>query len=140
MEGCGRPIQSCEKSNLDHIIPRALFSVVAKERNSEFNEDWNLQPMHVACNNSRGFYLDGWPRFVCRCHYLQVCEGDLYVYTRGKAKEGRHKLFRNVVSDQYDTKITMISGSGTGKGGSHLAGFSKGQVRILGAIYRSIKG
>ena len=129
--GCGKRIQKSDKRNLDHIIPRALFSVVAKDRISEFNEDWNLQPMHLSCNYSRGSYMEGWPRFNCKCHLLQIYDGDLYVCTKGQVREGRHIFLANVVSAEYDTSVSLITGSGTGKGGTKSVGFHKGRFGYL---------
>ena len=86
--GCGREIEQGQRHNRDHIIPRSLFSKVAGGRENEFEQDWNCQPMHEACNTSKSFQMDSWPRFNCWCHFLQVVEGDLYVCTVGKVGRG----------------------------------------------------
>ena len=126
MGGCGKPIKQGEQYNVDHIIPRALFSKVAEERIAEFNEDWNCQPTHVACNDSKGFRLSDWPRFTCKCHYLQIRERDLYIYTRGSVGKGIRKLIDTVVSDRNDrVDAKIIIGTGTGKDGSNIAGYWK---------------
>ena len=132
MGGCSKPIEAGERSNVDHIIPKALFSKVAEERTAEFNEDWNCQPTHVDCNDSKDSRLIGWPRFICKCHYLQVCGRDLYVYTRGDVREGRHKLLSGVVSDQDDrVDATLIIGTGKGKGDTNIAGYWEGRFGYL---------
>lgn len=97
--GCGKEIEQGQRHNRDHIIPRSLFGKVARGRENEFEQDWNCQPMHEACNTAKSFQMDRWPRFDCRCHFLQVVEGDLYVCTVGKVARGSHKLLSNVVSD-----------------------------------------
>ncbi len=97
--GCGKEIAPGQSPNRDHIIPRSLFKKVALGREYEFEQDWNCQPMHEACNTSKAFQMDSWPRFGCRCHFLQVVEGDLYVCTTGKVGQGSHKLLSNVVDD-----------------------------------------
>ena len=97
--GCGKEILPGQNYNRDHIIPRSLFRKVSRGRENEFEQDWNCQPMHEDCNSSKSFQLDGWPRFGCECHYLQVVEDDLYVCTRGKIRLGSHKLLSSVVSD-----------------------------------------
>ena len=122
--GCGKPIEKEEPCNVDHIFPRDLFSKVAEGRIAELNEDWNCQPTHVACNDSKDFRLNEWPRFTCKCHYLQVCERDLYVYTRGVIGEGKHKLIEEIVSvrnDKVDAKIVI--GTGKGKEGANIVGY-----------------
>ena len=130
--GCGKPIKAGEPSNVDHIIPRALFSKVAQGCIAEFNMDWNCQPTHVACNDSKNFRLDDWPHFSCKCHYLQVYEGDLYVYTRGDVGEGKHKLIEDVVSDRNDrVDARVVIGTGTGKEGAEIKGYSKGKFGYL---------
>ena len=123
--GCGKPIKKGEQHNVDHIIPKALFSIGADGSSiAEFNEDWNCQPTHMSCNDSKDFRMDGWPRFDCKCHYLQVCEGDLYIYTKGEVGEGRHKLLSSVVSDDGST-FTLIPGTGKVQGGAKAVGFSQ---------------
>ena len=130
--GCGRRIEEGEKYNVDHIIPRALFSRVAKGRNAEFNEDWNYQPMHVACNDAKASQLRGWPRFDCDCHYLQIGGRDLYVYTKGHVGEGMHLLLRDIVSGRNDkVDAHLVVGSGKGKGGSNIVGYRQGQFGYL---------
>ena len=130
--GCGKQIGDAEKPNVDHIIPRALFSQVASDRIAEFNMDWNCQPTHIGCNDSKDFRLSGWPEFTCKCHYLQVCEGDLYVYTRGIIGEGRHKLLEGVVSERNDkVDAQVVIGSGTGQGGRNLSGYHEDRFGYL---------
>ena len=90
--GCSRPINKGEPRNVDHIIPRAMFSMVAADRLSEFNEDWNCQPMHKTCNDSKDYRMDEWPQFQCECHYLQVIKDSLCIYTMGRMGEGEHRL------------------------------------------------
>ena len=151
--GCGRRIAEGEKCNLDHIIPRALFTKVAKDRIAEFNEDWNCQATHVGCNDAKASELTNWPRFNCDCHYLQIQGGDMYVYTRGLVGEGRHKLLENVVSersDRVDAQIVMGSGKGgggktifgywQGRFGYHLPGIAKSNVEMFNLSERGAVG
>ena len=130
--GCGKRIEKSEQYNLDHIIPRALFSKVAPECNAEFNEDWNYQPMHFACNSAKASQLRGWPRFDCDCHYLQIHGRHLYAHTKGHVGEGKHKLLDSVVSDRNDrVDATLVIGSGKGKGGSNVVGYREGRFGYL---------
>ena len=118
-----------QRYNRDHIIPRAMFSKVAKGRENEFEQDWNCQPMHEACNSSKSFQLDDWPRFNCQCHYLQVVEQDLYIFTKGKVGNGSHKLLADVVSDfpespdRVDARVVV--GFHKNTKGQQLAGYAK---------------
>ena len=130
--GCGRRIEASEQYNRDHIVPRALFSKVAKGRNAEFNEDWNCQPTHVECNDAKASELRRWPRFNCDCHYLQIHGDDLYVHTKGLAGEGRHKLLENVVSERSDkVDATVVIGSGKVRGGKTFYGYREGKFGYL---------
>ena len=97
MGGCGRPIRIGEPTTRDHIVPTALYSKVATK--PEFDQPWNWQPMHKACNEANGSAIHGWPRFDCDCHYLQIHGRDLYVHTTEPLGKGRHKLLENIVSE-----------------------------------------
>ena len=103
--GCGKGIAPGQSPNRDHIIPRSLFKKVALGRENEFEQDWNCQPMHEACNTSKAFQMDSWPRFGCRCHFLQVVEGDLYVCTTGKVGQGRGDLHRWMRQIGHDGRL-----------------------------------
>ena len=131
--GCGKPIGRGQKSSLDHIIPKALFSKVAIGRRAEFEKDWNLQPMHVSCNNNtKGSHLEGWPCFTCKCHYLQIRKGDLYVYTRDVVGKGRHKLLKNVVSERDDrVDARLVPGFIKHPDGTQIAGYQKGKLGYM---------
>ena len=117
--GCGRKIQWDNKRIPpgDHIIPQSLFSKVAPDP-QEFQEDWNIQPMHDSCGTEKDNRLSGlgmgememlftsfadtpdkWPLFTCRCHYLQVVGTDLYVCTKGPVSKGKHILYAGFVKD-----------------------------------------
>ena len=131
MGGCGKPIRKGETYNVDHIIPKALFSKTAADRIAEFNEDWNCQPMHVECNDSKAYQLRTWPRFDCKCHYLQVYDSDLYICTKDDVSDGRHKLLNNIVStsnDKVDAKLVI--GSGISKRRQDIRRLSGKQIRI----------
>ena len=121
--GCGRRIQ-WDRKNIppgDHIIPESLFSKMAPTPD-EFQEDWNIQPVHEECGTSKDNRVSGqgmgelkmlfgrfantpdkWPLFHCNCHFLQVYEEDLYVCTRGIVEESKHKLLPNFVKDFGDS-------------------------------------
>ena len=124
MGGCGQPIKEGEECNIDHIVPKAFFSKVAKNRIAEFNKDWNCQPMHVRCNDGKAFRLSGWPRFSCKCHYLQICDGDLYICTKDNIGKDRHRFLKNIVSNSNDrVDARIIIGSSSGKGGKNIVGY-----------------
>ena len=132
MGGCGESINKGQKPNVDHIIPKALFSKVAADRIAEFNEDWNCQPTHIACNDSKDFRLTGWPRFGCECHYLQVFGPDLYVCTKSLVGESSHKLLEGVVSDRRDrVDAKIVMGTGKGKDGDNIGGYRKDRFGYL---------
>ena len=75
-----KPIEVKKDRSLDHIIPQSFFNnpgVDAAPR--EFNEEWNLQVMHKACNTKQAGFIHELPVFQCPCHYFQVIGWDLYV-------------------------------------------------------------
>ena len=74
--------------------------------------------MHEECNRKKSDGLEGrrldeleaavttgnnapndWPRFECKCHYLQIIEETMYVRTIGISDSNKHELCANVVKD-----------------------------------------
>ena len=136
--GCGRPIEDARGADVDHIIPSAFFSKVARGGRHFYERDWNCQPMHLACNRSKAAELDSWPRFRCDCHFLQIEDGNLVVRTRGRAGAERHLLLRGVVSptpDRVDARVVV----GPGKlGGRKVQGASSGMKAQFGYMLPGI--
>ena len=52
--------------------------------------------------------LDDWPRFKCRCHYLQILDGHLCVCTTGIGGDGEHVLSENVVKEYQGSRQDAI--------------------------------
>ena len=96
--GCGERITNSQTANstVDHIIPRGYYhKVTAKQEDMvdlrrDFEQDWNLQPMHGECNRNRGGQLNGYPRFQCGCHFLHITKNDLYVCAWEGASKSWH--------------------------------------------------
>ena len=119
--GCGELIEFNNSGNTgDHIVPSALFEAIAPNPD-EFNTEWNVQPMHSECNRNKKDRLagrplseleaaitvgtvtpDDWPRFECKCHYLRIAEGGMYVCTKKPLNPRKHLLYPNVVKDFGD--------------------------------------
>ena len=111
------------------MIPRAFTAFLSAAQKRQFNQDWNLQPMHKACNERRvGQFAGDWPLFKCRCHFLQVAGPHMYVHDRLQRSERRHLLLEDAVSDEIGTFRLFTSrlppdGSGVGyakDAGGHL--------------------
>ena len=136
--GCGEIIEQGQKCNVDHIIPAAFFSKVAGGNRSRYERDWNCQPMHVSCNQEKAAEVAEWPKFRCRCHFLQVEEGHLFVRTRGRAGAERQILLRHVVSasgDKIDARLVV----GPGKlGGRKVKGAAVGMEAKFGYMLPGI--
>ena len=134
-----------QRYNLDHIVPKALFTKVAADRKNEFGQDWNCQPMHEACNSSKGFQWREWPKFGCKCHYLQVLDGGLHICTRGKAHQGSHLLLADVVSDFAESPdrvdARVVPGSHKDPTGRRIAGYVEGRFGfvLLGIHARQVE-
>ena len=130
MGGCGRPIRIGEPTTRDHIVPTALYSKVATK--PEFDQPWNWQPMHKACNEAKGSAIHGWPRFDCDCHYLQIHGRDLYVHTTEPLGKGRHKLLENIVSEDGDrVDARVVVGEGGVKDVGQVFGYWRGKAGYL---------
>ena len=128
--GCGQPIQETKEYDIDYMIPRAFFSKVAGTNRSFYERDWNCQPTHLTCNQSKADGLVSWPQFQCTCPSLQIEDGHLFVWTRGRVGVGRHLLLHNVVSptpDKVDARVVI----GPGKlGGQKVQGASVGMTAV----------
>ena len=73
--GCGGKACSNPETDLDHILSQAFFRDTKVLDPQEYNEPWNVQRMHKACNNeTKGGFLSGFPVFKCKCHWLQIRE------------------------------------------------------------------
>ena len=147
MRGCHRPIEEGAECNVDHIIPKALFTMLTQHRANDFEADWNYQPMHIKCHEEKRDRLSGrglnelekavtvgtitpddWPRYECQCHYLQIDEGDLFVKTQGSIGNGRHLLYAGVVKDfgnEDRQDAILVIGRWTGPEHIPTAGYSR---------------
>lgn len=73
--GCKEPIKNRADATVDHMFTRSFFKDrEAGIKPSEYNKDWNCQPMHHECNRRRGGQIYGFPIFACSCHWLQICQ------------------------------------------------------------------
>ena len=111
--GCRQIIEEGKGCSVDHIIPVAFFSKVSRDDRSLYERDWNCQPMHESCNEKKAARLAEWPKFRCRCHFLQVEDDHLFVRTCGRAGTERHLLLPNVVSasgDRVDARVVVGPG------------------------------
>ena len=159
MGGCGEQIQSRSQCEVDHIVPVVLFQSLAPEPR-DFDNRWNYQPMHKECHQAkedrlRGRQLgeleaavtvgantpDDWPRFECQCHYLQVVESDLFVFTKGSIGTGGHLLYAGVVKDFGDEDrqdAVLVPGQWTGSGGRPTRGYSNIGNNVRGFMLPSL--
>ena len=141
--GCNAPLT--DNYTVDHIVPLSLAKSAAPNP-QEFDRPWNYQPMHKECNErkkdetgdrelgrfekiaiARTKTPNHWPRFQCKCHYLQILEGDLYVCTKGPIGTSQHKLYEGIVKDFGDENrqdAIMILGQWTAPGGKPAVGFN----------------
>ena len=143
--GCGEPIEFRSQCSGDHIVPQVLFEAIAPKP-TEFDDNWNHQPMHKECNLTKSDRLQGriltdleaattigantpedWPRFECKCHYLQIIEGGMYVCTKKPISPGQHLLYPNVVKDignEDRQDAILVLGRTTGPKGTPMVGYS----------------
>ena len=71
--GCRQQIKNRADATVDHMFTRSfLKNREGGIRPSEYNKDWNCQPMHHKCNQKRGGQIYGFPMFSCSCHWLQI--------------------------------------------------------------------
>ena len=139
--GCGKPIPNRKAATVDHIFTQSFF----KDREDgvekkHYNEDWNLQPMHHACNNERGGQIYGFPLFTCSCHWLQIertTKGNILVLHR---RVGKDETVFPVSSEEHNFVFNNIS---TGKFAAELGGsieLEVGSVWSMGNIPPGKKG
>ena len=158
MGGCGGQVQYRSQCEIDHIIPVVLYNSLAPEPR-DFDNPWNLQPIHKGCHKAkedrlRGRALgaleaavtigantpDDWPRFECQCHYLQIVGTDLFVFTRNPIDTARHLLYPGVVRDfgnEDRQDGILVTGKWTGSGGIPTRGFSNIDNNVRGFILPS---
>ena len=66
-------------------------------------ENWSNWKLGVTTGNNAP---QDWPRFECKCHYLQIIEGAMYVCTTSAIDSGSYELYANVVKDFGDVEQT----------------------------------
>ena len=155
--GCGQPITG--KCELDHIIPLGLAELIAPTPR-ELDNHWNYQPMHEDCNRKKADTMNGrlleeleravtvggntpddWPRFQCKCHYLQIFGEDLFICTKEPVGISEHKFYAGVVKDFGDEDrqdAILVIGQWTGPGGIHQVGYDSTGKSPRGYIFPSI--
>ena len=144
--GCSQPIMGqCEK---DEIVPLGLIEKISPPQLIEYRKLWNCQPMHPECNRRKADRLfgrrltpleqatilgsnapDDWPRFQCKCHYLQILDKNLCVGTLAPLAEGEHLLCPEIVRD-YEGNLQdamMVIGQWKGEGGQLKRGYDGGR-------------
>ena len=158
MGGCAGQVQYRSQCEVDHIVPVVLYNSLAPEPR-DFDNPWNYQPMHKECHKEkedrlRGRKLgeveaavtvgtntpDDWPRFECQCHYLQIVECDLLVFTKGPIDTGKHLLYPGGVRDfgnENRQDGILVPGQWTGPGGIPTRGFSKMGNNVRGFLLPS---
>lgn len=87
------------------MVPQSFFLKHPIDK-TDFNQDWNCQPMCEDCNQDRGGNLAGWPLYKCSCHFLQVGIHDdekygLYIHETTGKKERTHLLYESQRRDEY---------------------------------------
>ena len=105
-----KAIEEKKDRSLDHIVPQSFFNnpgVDADPR--EFNEEWNLQVMHKACNTKQAGFIHELPLFQCPCHYFQVVGRDLYVCVVIIQPPGRLLMLKNFVMPARSDNPNAVS-------------------------------
>ena len=125
------------EASRDHMIPQTFTAFLSPRKKAEFNADWNLQPMHKACNERRrGQCAGNWPLFTCRCHYLQIADDHIYVHDRLQENDRQHLLFENAVSSECGVQAPVVLRMW---GGGKLARLGQRMYAAIAARYRTSK-
>ena len=141
--GCHKPIVNQQEA-IDHITPLSLFGYISLNP-AQFDSIWNYQLMHEECNRGKSDGLEGreldqletavttgnnapddWPRFECKCHYLQIIEGAMYVCTTSAIDSTSYELCANVVKDFGDVNrqdAIMVPHKWIGRDGTEYVGY-----------------
>ncbi len=83
---------------------------------------------------------DDWPRFECHCHYLQIVENDLYVFTKDSIETRNYLLYPGVVKDFGDEDrqdAILVPVQWTGRGGTPTRGYSNIGKNVRGFMLPS---
>ena len=116
-------IQNRADASLDHIFTQSFF----KDREesitpTDYNREWNSQPMHKQCNNKRAGQIYGFPVFTCSCHWLQIDSTSQGHVLTLHYRTNESKSEYTVVTEKHNFVTENIS---TGKFSAELGGISK---------------
>ena len=98
--GCGKLISGTPMKDYtrDHMISRAFRDDHHLDE-KEFDEDWNIQPMHPKCDSSKDGKLREYPLFQCDCHYFRITnDGSMKIVEHTQDEEKAHEFFDPVTT------------------------------------------
>ena len=124
--GCGKQIPTRTEATVDHIFTKSFFKDREDSvRPQDYNEDWNLQPMHLQCNHDRGGPIYGFPLFTCSCHWLQIDrtqKGHVLMLHHRNHRRGKDKTVFPVSTEEHNFVFNNIS---TGKFAAEFGGITE---------------
>ena len=139
--GCGKQIKTKTEETVDHIFTKSFF----KDREDgvrpkDYNQDWNLQPMHQQCNGERAGQIYGFPLFACTCHWLQIDKTPKGHVLALHHRMGKDETVFPVSTEKHNFVFNNIS---TGKFAAELGGATElevGGVWSMGHVGPGKKG
>ena len=139
--GCGARIRNRADATLDHIFTRSFFKDREDSvRQRDYNEDWNLQPMHHDCNNGRGGQMYGFPLFMCACHWRRIEKTTNGHVLNMNYRKGKDEFIFTVCSEEHSFVFNTIS---TGEFAEEFGGRTEvqiGSVWSMGQLEPGKKG
>ena len=124
--GCGKQIRNRTEATVDHIFTQSFFKDREDSiRPKDYNNDWNLQPMHQQCNHGRGGQIYGFPLFTCSCHWLQIDVTPKGHVLTLHHRKGKDKTVFIVCTEEHSFVFNNIS---TGKFAAEFGGSTELEV------------
>ena len=91
-----------DRFSLDHIVSESWWKDKQSVGTRYYNQEWNFQPMHRACNNNdKKGQVYGFPVFSCHCHWLRIDQTEKGYILILFYRKGNH-AFGNQICDERD--------------------------------------
>ena len=138
--GCGRKIAHRSEMSVDHIIPKRVPLSLYADYPVTFEGYWNLQVMHVDCNNRKGSEVSKILDLACKCHYYEIRGDDLYMVYLGERRTESHLCVPGIVGHERRFRHGSFSGINIENGGGYYRWHTKEDQPEEKGIYLPLIG
>jgi len=126
--------------SVDHIIPKRIPLSLYSEYPEDFEGYWNLQIMHVDCNNAKGSDVPKILDLKCKCHYYDIRGEHLYLVYLGEGRTESHLCVPGVVGHGSRFRHASFSGIHIESGGGYYKWHAKEDKTEEKGIYLPLIG